>query len=155
VSQDVGFGLRQLADVALRALSPGVNDPTTALTCIGYLRDALERLAARRFPDDVRRLDDGAVAIVEAVPFAELLRDSLVEIGWFAAGDTLVACRLLDALAGIAAVAAEAGARERLPVVLEVAAEVASPAADEARTERDRRLVAERLGRVRQAAGVT
>jgi len=46
-------------------------------------------------------------------------------------------------------------AGDELDTVLEVAAEVAASAADEARTERDRRLVAERLGRVGQAAGVT
>jgi uncharacterized membrane protein len=43
---DPGFGVRQLADIAIRALSPGISDPTTAITCIGYARAALiEELA--------------------------------------------------------------------------------------------------------------
>ncbi len=45
-----GFGLRQLLDIALRALSPGVNDPTTAVQVIDQLHDLLRRLAARPLP---------------------------------------------------------------------------------------------------------
>lgn len=45
--QDVGFGFRQLADVAARALSPGINDPTTAVHVIGHLSVLLCRLTGR------------------------------------------------------------------------------------------------------------
>jgi uncharacterized membrane protein len=44
VEQDVAFGIRQLVDVALRALSPGINDTTTAIHCIDYLGAILLRL---------------------------------------------------------------------------------------------------------------
>ena len=37
IDQDSGFGIRQLVDIALKALSPGVNDTTTAIVCIDYL----------------------------------------------------------------------------------------------------------------------
>ena len=36
-SQDVGYGLRQLTDVANKALSPGINDPTTAIHALGHI----------------------------------------------------------------------------------------------------------------------
>lgn len=45
--EDVGFGLRQLVDIAERALSPGVNDPTTAVQVIDQLHDLLRRLVTR------------------------------------------------------------------------------------------------------------
>ncbi|HEY0642443.1 MAG TPA: DUF2254 family protein, partial [Nocardioides sp.] len=45
--EDVGFGLRQLVDIAERALSPGINDPTTAVQVIDQLHDLLRRLVTR------------------------------------------------------------------------------------------------------------
>lgn len=48
---DPAYGVRQLVDIALRALSPGINDPSTAVTCIGYLRGLLEDLAGRPMPE--------------------------------------------------------------------------------------------------------
>ena len=50
LNQDVDFGLRQLADTAIKAMSPGINDPMTAVTCVGYLRSILVRLTARAEP---------------------------------------------------------------------------------------------------------
>ena len=48
--QDVAFGFRQLVDIAERALSPAINDPTTAVQCLDHIHDFLRRLAARGFP---------------------------------------------------------------------------------------------------------
>lgn len=47
LEQDIGFGIRQLADVALKALSPGVNDTTTAIMCVDTLTAILSHLASR------------------------------------------------------------------------------------------------------------
>ncbi len=47
---DAAFGFRQLVDIAERALSPGVNDPTTAVQCVDRLHDLLRRLADRPMP---------------------------------------------------------------------------------------------------------
>ncbi len=66
--QDVGFGLRQLVDIANRALSPGVNDPTTAIQVIDQLHDLLRRLAARPLPPLRRRSSDGRLALVVPTP---------------------------------------------------------------------------------------
>jgi uncharacterized membrane protein len=51
--QDIDAGLRQLVDIAQRALSPGVNDPTTAVTCIDRIHDLLRRLSGRCDPSAV------------------------------------------------------------------------------------------------------
>ena len=45
VEQDAAFGIRQIVDVALKALSPGINDTTTAVTCVDYLTAILARIA--------------------------------------------------------------------------------------------------------------
>jgi uncharacterized membrane protein len=62
--QDIGFGLRQLSDIAERALSPGVNDVTTAVRALQESHDLLRRLAGR--PDRARavRDDDGSLRVL-------------------------------------------------------------------------------------------
>jgi uncharacterized membrane protein len=50
MAQDVAFGFRQLVDIAEKALSPGINDPTTAVQALDALHDLLRRLAARPDP---------------------------------------------------------------------------------------------------------
>ncbi len=52
--QDPLFSIRQLVDIALKALSPSVNDPTTANNAISMLGDCIAVLADRKFPDRVR-----------------------------------------------------------------------------------------------------
>lgn len=64
MEQDVAFGLRQLVDIAERALSPSVNDPTTACQAIDQIHDILRRLAARPDPDPVRCDTDGTPRLV-------------------------------------------------------------------------------------------
>lgn len=50
ITQDVPFGFRLLVDIAERALSPGVNDPSTAVQALDRLHDLLRRLGTRQFP---------------------------------------------------------------------------------------------------------
>lgn len=153
VAEDAGFGIHQLADIALRAVSPSVNDPTTALTCIGYLRAIVERLAGRGFPTGARRFaDTGTVVVTEGPRFDTFVRDAFAEIGRSASSDARVAAALLDALAAVGHAARAAGAHERLRSILETAEDVAAPALDDARTARDRELVEKRLASVRSLA---
>ena len=58
VEQDVAYGVRQLADVALRALSPGINDPTTAQDAVFHLGSVLHELLIRHPPRSVSPQDD-------------------------------------------------------------------------------------------------
>jgi uncharacterized membrane protein len=50
IAEDPAFGFRQLVDIAERALSPGINDPTTAAQCLDHLHDLLRRLVDRPLP---------------------------------------------------------------------------------------------------------
>lgn len=62
--QDPGFGIRQLVDIAERALSPGVNDPTTAVQAVDELHRILRVLVTRRTPSRYASDEDGAVRVV-------------------------------------------------------------------------------------------
>lgn len=64
MEQDLGYGFRQLVDVAMRALSPSINDPSTAVQSIDRIYDLLCRLGGREFPAPVRYDDEGEVRLV-------------------------------------------------------------------------------------------
>jgi len=61
--QDVAFGFRELVDIAARALSPGINDPTTAVQAIDHLHGLLALLAPKPFPPSRRAVGGELVAI--------------------------------------------------------------------------------------------
>jgi uncharacterized membrane protein len=62
--QDTALGLRQLVDIAVKALSPGINDPVTAGHAIGYLADLLVRLQHRRLGPQVHADAEGTARLV-------------------------------------------------------------------------------------------
>jgi len=100
--QDAGLGVRQIVDVALRALSPGSNDTTTAVTCVDYLSAALARLAARHF-ESPYRLDEGTLRIITRGPsFRSLLGEAFDQIRQNAAGNVAVLIGLLRAVEVVA-----------------------------------------------------
>lgn len=66
-AQDVASGLRQLVDIAEKALSPGINDPTTAVQVIGRIEELLARLAHRPIPTGRHHDDDGNLRLVHPV----------------------------------------------------------------------------------------
>lgn len=146
--QDAAFGVRQLADIALRAISPAVNDPTTAVTCIGYLQSVIERLAERAIPDAVYGLTNERVTVVMRYHTFKEYVELLVEIGRYATGDVRVFDAVLKALDGIAQCARAAGAHWRLSFLEEAASAVAQPAQEDARTDHDRALLSVQRGRV-------
>lgn len=130
LEQDVGFGIRQLADIALRALSPGVNDPTTAVTCIGYLQAVLERLAARGFPANLRVLPDRGLELVASrASFSDHAEEAFGELGLATAPLPRVAAALQEALAAVARAARAAGAEDRAATVEGLAARASAEAA--------------------------
>jgi len=81
LDQDVGFGFRQLVDIAERALSPGINDPSTAVQAIDQLHDLLRRLATRPVPPRQSFTHDGRLAVdVPGPGFADYLGLAIDEI---------------------------------------------------------------------------
>ena len=102
LEQDAAFGIRQLADICLRALSPAVNDPTTGVLCIGYLQAILERVASERRPTQVfQSAEATGVLVARYRPFQEYI-DVLTEIGRYATNNARVVIALLEAIEKIA-----------------------------------------------------
>ena len=98
-TQDVGFAVQQLVEVALHALSPGMNEPFTAITCIDRLGEGLALLAGRSRPSPVRRDKSGTPRVVaHAETFAELLWEAVTPISVFAGPNPAISQRLLRTL---------------------------------------------------------
>ncbi|MFG2223103.1 DUF2254 domain-containing protein [Streptomyces sp. NPDC048644] len=94
--QDLGLGLRQLSDIALRALSPAVNDPTTAVQCLDRIVQILAALAHRPLGQVRHRDRKGAVRLVQNVPgWTDLVDLGLAEIRACSAHSPQVTRRLL------------------------------------------------------------
>jgi uncharacterized membrane protein len=129
--QDVAFLVDQLVEIAVRALSPGVNDPFTAIRCIDRLGSALCRLARREIPSPYRFDEhDQLRVIAPGVTFPALLDAAFNQIREYGGGSVAVTTRLLETVAVIAACVCRPedrdalrrhavmiirGARERLP----------------------------------------
>lgn len=95
MQQDPAFGLRQLVDIASRALSPGVNDPTTAVQAIDHLHELLRELAGRDLGNGVLRDDDGHPRVfLEPLRWEEAVDLSLDELRLFSKGSLQVSRRL-------------------------------------------------------------
>ena len=137
LQQDVMYGVRQLAEIAMKALSPGVNDPATAESAIAYLRAVLERLAQEPLPREVRR--GNVVASLHT--FDDYVAGAFDQVGRYATADPNVIVTLLEALARIADAARRAGREERTRPLRRIAERVAQPALADARTEHDRELI--------------
>jgi uncharacterized membrane protein len=102
VEQDAGFGIRQIVDIAMKALSPGVNDTTTAVTCVDHLAAILARLAARRLASP-RRFDEGELRVIARGPsFESLLGEAFDQIRQNAEGNPAILQRQLESLEVIA-----------------------------------------------------
>jgi uncharacterized membrane protein len=106
MEQDVPFGFRQLVDIAERALSPAVVDPTTAVQVIDQLHDLLRRLATRPFPSGGRRDAAGVLRVVLRSPTWEsYVALAVDEIRHYGAGSIQVARRLRAMVEDVLAVA--------------------------------------------------
>ncbi|GGK99811.1 hypothetical protein GCM10012284_37780 [Mangrovihabitans endophyticus] len=102
-AQDVAFGLRQLVDVAVKALSPGVNDPTTAVHALDHIAALLVELSRHDLRPRVLCDADGTTRVVVRRPgFAELLDLGVAQPRRFGAGDPEVLLRLFALLRELA-----------------------------------------------------
>jgi uncharacterized membrane protein len=106
--QDTAFGFRQLVDVAERALSPGINDPTTAVQAIDQLHDLLRSMVHRRFPTSSRKDKDGVLRLICPRPdWNSYVRLAVDEVRDFGGGSIQIARRLRFLLEDLLAVAPE------------------------------------------------
>jgi uncharacterized membrane protein len=148
VDQDLAFGVRQIVDMALKALSSGVNDTSTAVICVDYLTAILARLAPRRFPAS-RRYEEGELRVIAMAPtFEALLVEAFDQIRRNAEGNVSVMSRMLGAIDVIAGLTDSPRRRRALREQVQRIAELADRTIDSAH---DRARIEERLTRVREA----
>ncbi len=95
MKQDPAFAFRLLADISSKALSPGVNDPTTTVQALDQIEILLVKLSDRRLTPGELRDDDGAVRVVYPTPsWTDFLSIALDETRLFGEGSVQVARRL-------------------------------------------------------------
>lgn len=101
--QDVEFGVDQLVEVAVRALSPGINDPFTAMSVVDRLSSALCRVGARDLPSAERYKDGRLRVVVERTTYAGLLDKAFNQLRQHGTRSVAVLLRLLEAVRAVAA----------------------------------------------------
>ncbi len=146
IVQDAGFGIRQIVDVALKALSPGINDTTTAVTCVHYLTAILARLGSRVLPTPFRMEASELRVIARGPSFKGLLSEAFDQIRQNARGNVAVLFALLEGLEVIAARASEKERRQALQDQLELVSASAEQSIPESRDCECIHLILERLG---------
>jgi uncharacterized membrane protein len=115
LTQDMSFGIDQLVEIALRALSAAVNDTFTALTCIDWLGENLCKIAAGWHPARVHRDANGFVRVISAEPtYDRLVQRSFEKIRQSSLGAPAVMIRMLEALTRIMAETTSDGQRRVL-----------------------------------------
>jgi uncharacterized membrane protein len=148
LQRDTAFGIRQIVDMALRALSPGINDTTTAVMCVDYLTAILGRLAPRNIPAS-HRYEEGELRVIAIrQTFASLVAEAFDQIRGSAIGNVAIMLRMLGALQTIGSLTASPSRRRTLLEQVEWIAELAERTIE---SPHDRARFKSRFVSVRQA----
>jgi uncharacterized membrane protein len=140
-SQDVTFFFDQLVELAVRALSPAINDPGTARLCIDRIEQALCHLAGRQVPPAEQHDSDGHARVLgRSWTFPDIVEIAFNEIAPYARSSTSVTCRLLEALRNVGSCVTREVDRAAL---LREATAIRSNVAKSALSDSDRELVAQ------------
>ncbi len=107
LQHDVAFGFRQIADIAVKAISAAINDPTTATQTIDQLNDLLVRVGNRPAPPTVVEVDGRPAIFLEAVTFALLVDTAYTQIRHYGAADLVVMAHLIEGSRQVAALVPE------------------------------------------------
>ncbi|NHA15779.1 DUF2254 domain-containing protein [Thioalkalivibrio sp. XN279] len=141
--QDIEFGVNELVEIAIRALSPGVNDPFTAMTCVDRLGSALCRLAERDMPSPYRYdTEDQLRLITHVFTFADVTDAAFNQIRQYGRSSTAVTIRLLETITEIAG---SVHRQEDRLALLRHATMIARGAVDGLPEEKDRQEVEKRF----------
>jgi uncharacterized membrane protein len=117
LQQDVAFSVRQLVDVAARALSPGINDPTTAVAALGAMSTVLVELVGRRLDPKIATDGAGSVRVVVDQPtFGEILALACDQPRRYGRAEPAVLTEVLHLLTDLAEVAHDDHHREAIAV---------------------------------------
>ncbi|MGD9948194.1 MAG: DUF2254 domain-containing protein [Desulfobulbus sp.] len=148
VEYDVAFGIRQIVDIAMKALSPGINDTTTAVMCVDYLTAILVQLANRRIVA-THRLDHGTLRLIAKGPsFESFFAEAFDQIRQNARGNVAIMSRQLGALLTIARQTTNPSRRRMIHEKVQWIAELAERSIE---SPYDREMFESRLARVREA----
>jgi uncharacterized membrane protein len=113
--QDMAFSIHQMVEIAARALSPGVNDPYTAIACIDNLSSTMAQLAQVKFPSKYRVDKEGKLRVIAiTMEFEGFLDAAFNQIRQFSAGSRDVILRLIEALITINKFAKRAGDKQAI-----------------------------------------
>jgi len=115
LQQDVEFGVLQIVDIALKAISPAVNDPSTAISCVDQLGRILIRFASREPPESMLYDPPGVFRVcIPWIGFEKLLDSAIEQIRMYSKSDVAVSLRMLRALGDITTTTSDPGFRRIL-----------------------------------------
>ncbi|UXC91458.1 DUF2254 domain-containing protein [Sphingobium sp. RSMS] len=113
--QDLRFLIDELVEIAARALSPGINDPFTAITCLDWLGATMSDLSGREIPSHLRQDSEGTLRVIaHPQDFADFLNRSFGALAQYCAGDGVAALSFLSSLGEVATACDD---RDRLAVI--------------------------------------
>lgn len=145
LERDALYGLQQMADIAMRALSPGVNDPTTAIMCIDRMGELLVELEPISCVEMAHLGDDAVLRVIQPqVSWDEYVRTAFLQVRHYGAGDPVVATHILSTV-GRTMRRVPPRSREPLVTVVHDMAQVALASSD---VESDRQMIREERDRV-------
>lgn len=135
MQSDIGYGVRQLADIAIKALSPGINDPTTATIAIDRIAEVLVEIGRRPTRPPIRRGPDGrGLLLLPGPSFGELVDLAFTQVRHYGIADPMVAEHLVLVLGRIS----EHVDREYRDVLIEHAHRMLDAARDQLSLQADR-----------------
>jgi uncharacterized membrane protein len=115
LQQDIEFGVLQIVDIALKAISPAINDPSTAISCVDQLSRVLIRFDSREVPASLLCDPPGVVRVsLMWSSFSRMLDSAFEQIRLYSQTDIAVSLRMMRALADIAVTMPEADDRRTL-----------------------------------------
>jgi uncharacterized membrane protein len=140
-TQDVTFYIDQQVELAVRALSPGPNDPGTARLCIDRLEQALCHLGGRQIQSAERYDDAGRLRVLaRPLTFPDVVESAFDEIARYGRSSVSVTCRLLEAVRNVGSCVKREAHRSAL---LREATVLAAGVRDVPLSDRDRELIAQ------------
>lgn len=146
--QDLEFSIRQLVEIALRALSPGINDPFTAITCVNHLGTLINMVSSRATPARSWVNADGDIRLlVKATTFEGLVEAAFNQIRQEASSHVDVTVRLLDVLHQLILLANN---RSQVTALLQQARLIRSGVKNEAFISHDQKAIFDRFAELEE-----
>ncbi|MBA2289322.1 MAG: DUF2254 domain-containing protein [Chloroflexia bacterium] len=98
LNADIALGVRQIVDIAIKGLSPGINDPTTASQALDRVSEVLGRAGALAAPERILYLDDRPAVFLPRIDFEELANIAFTQVRHFGKQDVVVMLHLVNTI---------------------------------------------------------